>query len=258
MSSISVTVFKDSVGFHLGGVTRILNEPVTSLGYGTAYQYDSDIDMVGCGSDEAQPGAVYLKVFTPETGVLWVNETEESLANKLYFCCGGSSTAGGVPPIVVSLNSDSPTYQNPLLVGADPQLYVDLGGVRIYPSFNPTTGTLDYSANGGFGAGQILTVIYNMPVGSSSLPVSWVHKTASATLTSSEYYVKADPSAGNIILTLPASSTKNIVVKRRDASGNTVTVNGNIEGTVNNNIGIASPQAYTFSFDPIDATYYII
>lgn len=182
---------------------------------------------------------------------------------KIINCLDLTSGSGGSTSIIEELiTTQSDTYQNDDLKNAIGPFYVDLGGVRIYPTLNTTTGTLDNSVNGGFSPDAIITIIYNTDTssgGGGTEPIlNWVSKNTTSTIINTERNIVSDVTAGDIILTLPTTASFDIRVKRIDNSSNELSVTGNIDGTPGTSIIFLPGESYTFSYDLNNLTYYLL
>lgn len=166
MATIGVHVYKDDSGFHADGYAKAISEPITVYDIVSIPLYAED--MIGCQSDEYPESMNLLQIYTPDTGIIYVNETRDSIYAKIAGeCCaggGGSGSNAGILNII--LHRTSATYQNDALIGANTNIVVLLGGVQIFPTFDPITGTLDNTSGGGFTATN-LSVIYTTGSGGS-------------------------------------------------------------------------------------------
>jgi hypothetical protein len=106
-----------------------------------------------------------LKIVDPQYGIMWIDETAQSFADKIGQASSG--TASTTRSITVTIGDPGMPVAGmviivPELVNAAAVLDVELDStVAQNIPFTASTGALDFTGIGGVGNGSVLTVLYN-------------------------------------------------------------------------------------------------
>lgn len=162
MVNVTVTAYQDTVGTYPSGCDKSVSGASTVLGTDKVLMYPL---LAGCQGDD-DSYMTLLHIADPILGELWIDETEESFADKIAAAAGGPAGGGGLYINSIIGNAGQPpagltvTYTS--LIGATLDALSVRGVVQdVTGRLNNATGTINLTDLGGVAVTDLVTAEYH-------------------------------------------------------------------------------------------------